>query len=603
MCGIIGYIGQKEALPILTHGLYELEYRGYDSAGIAILNNNKLQIKKSEGKIDKLEQSLKDEPIYGKIGIGHTRWATHGIPSTINAHPQTDCKQQIAVVHNGIIENYLVLKKELQEQGHTFVSNTDTEVIAHLIEKFYDGDLEKAIRETVKIIKGSYALGIIHKDFHDKLIGVKNESPLIIGLKNEEFFIASDIMAIGNYTKEIIYLKDREMVILDNKKFEIKTFENQIKNTKSTIILWNKDKISKSGYDHFMLKEIYEQPSVIEDTIRGRINKNDIHFEELNLIKDIKRIVIAACGTSWHAGLIGKYMIEELAHIPVQVEYAAEYRYNTPLLLDENMLFIAVTQSGETADTIGAIKEVYKKIKTLCICNVIGSSITHYSDNVIYTRAGQEIGVASTKAFVTQLTVFYLLAIFLGKLKKTISSEKMKYLLDELIILPEKIKTLLEENEIILKISEKYYNHSNFLYLGRGVGFPIALEGALKLKEISYIHAEGYPAAEMKHGPIALIDKNMPVVVLAFQGRRYEKILGNIEEIKARQGQIIAIATYDDEKIKNYVNDIIYIPPSNELLTSILSIIPLQLLAYHIAVKRNCEVDQPRNLAKSVTVE
>ena len=619
MCGIIGYIGEEDAVEILLDGLKRLEYRGYDSAGIAVIKNGRISIRRIKGKISLLEKAVKKRPIYGKIGLGHTRWATHGRPSEENAHPHRDCTGNIVIVHNGIIENYLSLKEKLKKRGHKFKSETDTEIIAHLIEEYYQArrscdDLEKAVRKALKEIEGSYALGIMSSREPDKIIAVRNGSPLIVGLKEGSYFIASDVPAILRHTKDIIYLEDGELAVLakegvklhrqDGQSIEGNRLKYRIKR-----ISWDVNMAEKEGYRHFMLKEIHEQPRAIEDTMRGRIAPDEasVHLEEMGLdeqeLKKIDRIIITACGTSWHAGLVGEYLIEDLARIPVEVENSAEFRYRNPII-NKNTLVIAISQSGETADTLGAMREVHKKKgKVVSICNVVGSSVVRESDAVIYTHAGPEIGVASTKAFTTQLTVLYLLAIYMGKIKGILSSASVKEMIADLRKLPEQTKEILNQEKEVIKIADKFYKHKNAIYLGRGKGYPVALEGALKLKEVSYIHAEGYPAAEMKHGPIALIDKNMPVIVIALKGRRYDKILANIEEVKARGGIVIVLASKGDKKIKEKVDEVIYVPETTIPLSPILAVIPLQLLAYYIAVKRKCNPDQPRHLAKSVTVE
>ncbi|MBI5399290.1 glutamine--fructose-6-phosphate transaminase (isomerizing) [Candidatus Saganbacteria bacterium] len=609
MCGIFGYIGKKEAVPFILEGLKKLEYRGYDSAGIATLDNNKIFVSKRAGKIIELETFLKQRPISGEIGIGHTRWATHGQPSDSNSHPHEDCTGKIAVVHNGIIENYLELRRQLHEKGHKFSSTTDTEVLAHLIEDNYHGDLLKAVALALKFVRGSYALAVISEHAPDQIIVARSGSPLIVGFGDKEYFISSDIPAILKYTDEIIKLDNGEIAILTKNQIKVFTLDGSPVIKKKELISWDPQSAEKGGYSHFMLKEIHEQPSAIRKTIEGRIaaESHRIHFDELNLsdeeIRQVNRIVFTACGTSWHAALIGEYLFEQFARIPTEVEYAAEFRYRHPII-DKNTLVIAITQSGETADTLGAVWEAKaQNAKVISICNVVGSSIARESHGVVYTNAGPEIGVASTKAFTTQLTVLYLLAILFGKRRGLISDTESIKFINDLIELPGKVEDALYCEPAAEKIAECLSKATNALYLGRGKGFPIALEGALKLKEVSYIHAEGYPAAEMKHGPIALIDQHMPVVVLALAGRRYDKILGNIEEVKARGGIVIAVACVGNEEIKERVDEAIFIPKTSEALSPILAVIPLQLLAYYIAVKRGCHVDQPRNLAKSVTVE
>ncbi len=609
MCGIVGYIGDREAVPLLLEGLKRLEYRGYDSAGIATLGKGEITIRRRQGKIRELERILKKSPLEGPMGLGHTRWATHGRASEENAHPHTDCRGSLAVVHNGIIENYLSLKEELSREGHIFKSDTDTEIIAHLIEKYLQGNLEEAVRKALRRVRGSYALGAMWEGDSGKIVAARSGSPLIVGLKDGESFLASDIPALLKETRKVIYLGDGEIASLSREGVKIKTLGNKVVVKKATEISWDVRLTEKEGYPHFMLKEIYEQPRAIEETIWGRISgdESNIHLKEIGLskreVKSIKRIIIVACGTSWHAGLVAEYILEEYTRIPVEVEYAAEFRYRNPIV-DNYTLIIAISQSGETADTLAAVREARKAGgKVISICNVMGSSITRESDGVIYTHAGPEIGVASTKAFTTQLTVLYMLTLFLARARETISAASCQKMIADLKKIPEKVKLLLKDNKKIAAIANRFYRHNNFLYLGRGQGFPTALEGALKLKEVSYIHAEGYPAAEMKHGPIALIDKNMPVVVIALKGQRYEKILANIEQVKAREGIVIALASQGDKEIRGKVDEVIYIPRAIAPLTPILAVVPLQILAYHMAVKRGCSVDQPRNLAKSVTVE
>ncbi|HTY12613.1 MAG TPA: glutamine--fructose-6-phosphate transaminase (isomerizing) [Candidatus Omnitrophota bacterium] len=614
MCGIFGYFGSKEALPFLIEGLKKLEYRGYDSSGVATLDNGRLFITKCVGKIVELEKALSARPIGGKIGIAHTRWATHGQPSDENSHPHTDCTGKIALVHNGIVENYLALRRQLASEGHKFKSTTDTEILAHLIEKELARNgaslsLEDAVKGALEQVEGSYALAVVYEGQPDKIVCARKASPLVVGIHEGETFISSDIPALLKYTSQVIYLNDGEIATITEDGVMVETLKGKPVNKKVTLISWDPESAEKGGYAHFMLKEIHEQPKAIRDTIAGRVKVDEsfIHFDELNFsveeAKKINRVVFTACGTSWHAGLVGEYLIEQFVKIPSEVEYAAEFRYRHPIV-DENTLVIAITQSGETADTLGAVWEAKAQgAKVISICNVVGSSIARESHGVIYTYAGPEIGVASTKAFTTQLTVIYLFALYLAKKRGSISTMEAQKMIADLIAIPEKIECLLLKENEVEAIAQRFYKSNNALFLGRGKGFPIALEGALKLKEISYIHAEGYPAAEMKHGPIALIDKNMPVVILALAGRRYDKILGNIEEVKARGGMVIAVAAEGDDIIAEKADAAVYIPHTTEALSPILAVIPLQLLAYYIAVKRGCHVDQPRNLAKSVTVE
>ena len=609
MCGIIGYIGNNKAVPILMEALKRLEYRGYDSAGFCTINEDNILIEKDIGKIQEVENKVNLNGLNGQVGLSHCRWATTGSVTKENAHPHTDCKNMISIVHNGIIENFSELKEKLIEKGHKFKSSTDTEVIAHLIEDNYSGDIEGATREALKQIDGSYALGVICSKEPQKLIAARNESPLIIGLGKDENFIASDVPAILKYTNKVIYLENNEIAILEKNDYLIKNIDGNKIDKKINIIDWDSELAEKSGYGHFMLKEIHEQPRAITETLNGRIKDGKVELkEELNFnedeLKNIDRIIIVACGTSWHSALLGEFMLEELAKIPVEVEYASEFRYRNPII-NENTLVIAISQSGETADTLAAIREAKKKnAKILSIVNAKGSSITRESDSVLYTFAGPEIGVASTKAFTSQLVVLYLFTLFMSNLKNTLDNEKIKELLEKLRKLPLQIEALLNSDEEIKKIVDIYKNKQNSLFLGRGVNFPIALEGALKLKEVSYLHAEGYPAAEMKHGPIALIDKNMPVVFIATKDiYTYRKVLSNIQEVKARNFIIIAISTQGDEEVKKLADYVISIPKTLYILSSILSVIPLQLLAYYVAVERGLDPDKPRNLSKSVTVE
>ena len=609
MCGIIGYIGNNKASVILWEGLKKLEYRGYDSAGICTIDKNNIIVEKDIGKLNEIEKKFNFDNFNGNIGISHCRWATHGNVTKENAHPHFDCKNKISIVHNGIIENFSELKEMLIQKGHKFASMTDTEVIAHLIEDNFNGSIEEATRKALKHIEGSYALGIICTDEPDKLIAARNESPLIIGIGNGENFIASDVPAILKQTNKIIYLENNEIAILTKNNVVVKNANGNLMDKKIHEINWNPELAEKAGYEHFMLKEIHEQPRAIAETMNERLMDSHINIKnEINLtdeeLKKINRIIIVACGTSWHSALAGEFMIEELAKIPVEVEYASEFRYRNPIL-NEGTLVIAISQSGETADTLAAIREAKKKnAKILSIVNVKGSSIARESDSVLYTYAGPEIGVASTKAFTTQLIVLYLFTLYMSNLRQSLDNKTIKGLISKLRKLPLEMESILTKEKEIKKIADIYKDRHNALFLGRGINFPIALEGALKLKEVSYIHAEGYPAAEMKHGPIALIDKNMPVVVIATKDvYTYKKILGNIQEVKARGGIIIAIATENDLEIKKLADYVIYIPKTLYILSSILAAVPLQLLAYYVATERNLNPDKPRNLAKAVTVE
>ena len=608
MCGIVGFTGRKKAMPIIINGLKRLEYRGYDSAGIASLTDDKIWVKKKPGKIQVLETTLKKVGVEGNLAIGHTRWATHGQPSDANAHPHTDCQENIALVHNGIIENYQALKSKLVSEGHIFKSQTDTEVIVHLIEKYYQGSLEEATRLALKDLKGSYALAIICRKEPEVIIGARCGSPLVVGLGKGENYLASDVPAILEYTKDVIYLDDFQMVSLTPEKVKITDLNGKIVQPKISKVEWDISQAQKDGFAHFMLKEIHEQPRVLRQILNERIKDGQIKiFEEAKLsdtdLLQIKGITIVACGTAYHAGLTGKYMLEELTGIPVNVDVSSEFRYRRQLI-GANTLVITVTQSGETADTLAGLREAKTQgSKVISICNVVGSSIARDSDGVIYTHAGPEIGVASTKAYTAQLMIFYLLSIYLAKLNKKISQEEYLDLIQELKKTPDLAQEILKEPSSILATAQKCYRANCFLYLARGINFPNALEGALKLKEISYVHAEGYPAGEMKHGPIALIDEKLPSVCVVNQSKVYDKMISNIQEIKARRGIVIAVATVGDEEIKHYADFIIYIPKIKEMFSPILVAIPLQLIAYYVATRRGCDIDQPRNLAKSVTVE
>jgi glucosamine--fructose-6-phosphate aminotransferase (isomerizing) len=614
MCGIVAYIGSKQAYPILIKGLKRLEYRGYDSSGVALINNNELNLYKKRGKVVELENFVQGKNIEGNVGIGHTRWATHGAPNDENAHPHYSGSEKLAIIHNGIIENYASLKAELTKRGHIFTSDTDTEVLIHLIEDIQNKtkvDLEEAVRIALNEAIGAYAIVIVSKENPDTMIAAKKSSPLVIGIgEDNEYFVASDATPIVEYTKNVVYLNDEEIAVMKHgNELQIMDIKKQVKTPYIQELEVHLEAIEKGGYDHFMLKEIFEQPQSIKNSMRGRIDLNKgivslggIRDYEQKII-NAQRIIIVACGTSWHAGLVGEYLFEDLARIPVEVEYASEFRYRNPII-NENDIVIAISQSGETADTLAAIQLAKEKGATILgICNVVGSTISRATHAGSYTHAGPEIGVASTKAFTAQVTVLSLMALSIAHKKGTLSESKFRQLLVELNSIPEKVTQLLESDDKIKFISNLFKDASNFLYLGRGYNFPVALEGALKLKEISYIHAEGYPAAEMKHGPIALIDEEMPVVVIATKKGNYEKVVSNIEEVKARSGKIIAIVTKGDTEVKKIADYVIEIPEVEDALSALLTSIPLQLLSYHIAVMRECNVDQPRNLAKSVTVE
>jgi len=610
MCGIVGYVGKKQIIPILINGLKRLEYRGYDSAGIAITLNDSLWIRKTKGKIKELEKEISTEAPKGYVGIAHTRWATHGTPTTINAHPHTDCTGKIAVVHNGIIENFSQLKQSLKEKKHKFTSETDTEVLAHLIEMFYKGDIFKAVQDALQLVEGTFGILVVSSDEPGKIVAARRGSPLVIGVGDEnETFIASDGTAIVEHTRNVIYLEDNELALIDEQGYKIQSLYSDdfiVKNVEK--LPFDMAKIQKSGFPHFMLKEIYEQPQTVMDTMRGRLLTDEGTAKLGGLqnnwerIKKSSRIILTGCGTSWHAALIGEYLIEQMCHIPVEVEYASEFRYRDPVLKETDTV-ISITQSGETLDTLAALREAKRKGSlSLGLCNVVGSTIARESDAGVYTHAGPEIGVASTKAFTSQVISLLLFALNLGRFGQLTAEEGMT-VVNELLKLPDKIKEVLAQNDKIKKIAEYFAEHSNTLYLGRGLNYPVALEGALKMKEISYIHAEGYPAAEMKHGPIALIDDNMPVVFIAVQDSIYEKVVNNIEEVRARGGKVVAVVNKGDKRVAQKVDHVIEIPKTMHYLSPILTVIPLQLLAYHTAVLKGCDVDQPRNLAKSVTVE
>lgn len=608
MCGIVGYIGKKSVVPILIEGLKRLEYRGYDSAGIAVYSDTGLIVQKVAGRVSRLEDLMKDQKVDSTIGIAHTRWATHGEPTDKNAHPHTDCKGRIAVVHNGIIENCYALREYLKQKGHTLRTDTDTEVIAHLIEENYEDNLLKAVRIALSEVEGTYGLAVISLDHPREIVCARNGSPLVLGDGGDEFFVASDAAPIVPYTRQVVYLEDGELASIKDTGFTISTLEEKEITPKIEEISWTLGQIEKDGYSNFMLKEIFEQPSTLRNAIRGRLNMTDgtarldgldRYHEQLECVE---RIVITACGTAWHAGLIGEYMLEEMTRVPVEVEYASEFRYRSPVV-DKKTILFAISQSGETSDTLAALKEAKRRGATaLGVCNVVGSTIARATDGGVYIHAGPEIGVASTKAFTSQIMVLALISLLMGRMR-TISVDKGRGIIEAIEKIPDQVARILQLDKKIKDIALDFYKKKNFLFLGRGYNFPVALEGALKLKEISYIHAEGYPAAEMKHGPIALIDEDMPVVFVAIRDYVFEKVLSNIEEVKSREGVVIAITTEGDKEIQSKVKYCIPIPKTIDILTPLLTVIPLQLLAYHIATLKGCDVDRPRNLAKSVTVE
>lgn len=609
MCGIVGYVGNRNVQEVLLQGLRRLEYRGYDSAGIAVFHRGKLLVIRAQGKIQSLEERLEQSAAAGRIGIGHTRWATHGRPSEHNAHPHLE--GSVAVVHNGIIENYLALQTTLAKKGHRFKSETDTEVIAHLINEFLQEGhgFEEAVRRTLHLLQGSYALAVLCEQHPNLLIAARKESPMIVGLGEGECFVASDIPAILSYTRKMVFLEDEDLVVLSDGAPRILNLRGKRVHREPKTVSWDPVMAEKEGYKHFMLKEIFEQPRSITDTVRGRLleAQGEIFLDQVGLsvtqLREIERIAIVACGTSYHAGLVGKFTIEELCRMPVEIDLGSEFRYRDPLV-DTHTLLILISQSGETADTLAGLREGKRKgAKLLSICNVMDSSLVRDSHGVLYTRAGPEIGVASTKAFTTQLTALYLFALYWAKVRGVIPPKALQDLINDLLKLSHQVELCLAEDARVSEIAKRYAAYKDFLYLGRGINYPIALEGALKLKEISYIHAEGYPAGEMKHGPIALIDENTPSVVLLTKNRTYEKMLGNIEEVKARDGKVIAVASFQPSGIGKKVDELIVTPGNNPYLTPILLTIPLQLFAYHVAVLRGTDVDQPRNLAKSVTVE
>jgi len=617
MCGIVGYIGSNRAVPIILEGLKRLEYRGYDSAGLAVLgDDDQLAVRRAKGKLRNLEEVIRMNPVDGTFGIGHTRWATHGRPTEENAHPHRDCHGDIVVVHNGIVENYLTLKHALQSEGHVFKTETDTEIIAHLVEKHFRGNLEEAVRGAVKQLSGVFALAVISRSDPQKIVAARSGPPVVIGIGDGEYFVASDVPAILTHTQDMFFLADGDMAVLTRDGVRLSDFDGHVVRRQVSHVLWNPIEAEKGGYQHFMLKEIFEQPRAVRDTTLGRVGQETgrIFLDEMDIspaeFARFRQVKIIACGTSWHAALAGKFMIERLARVPVEVDYGSEFRYRDPIVA-EDTLTVVISQSGETADTLAAQREAKQKgSRTLAICNVVGSMVTREAAGTIYTHAGPEIGVASTKAFTCQLTALFILAMHLGQANRQLDENHSRCLVQELLRLPGKLETVLSNDAAYKAVAGHFHHAHNALFLGRGVQFPIALEGALKLKEISYIHAEGYPAGEMKHGPNALIDENLPVVVLATRDPAseesrllYEKTLSNIQEVKAREGIVFAVVTQGDEHGHKSADYLIEIPPATELLTPILSIVPLQLLAYHVAVRRGCDVDQPRNLAKSVTVE
>ncbi|MFN7917600.1 MAG: glutamine--fructose-6-phosphate transaminase (isomerizing) [Vicinamibacterales bacterium] len=614
MCGIIGYIGPKPVVPVLIDGLRKLEYRGYDSAGVAVVSGGAVDLRRSAGKLSNLEDAIGIDPIAGDYGVGHTRWATHGRPTEENAHPHRDCTGRIVVVHNGIIENYLDLKQELQRQGHTFVTETDTEIVAHLVEReMKDDGLENAVRRALLLMRGLFALVLISADDPEKIVAVRNGPPIVVGLGDGEFFVASDIPAILSHTRDVVFLGDEEMAIITRTGVTFTDFFARPVSATTQRVLWDPIMAEKAGYKHFMLKEIFEQPTAARETILGRVSQDTgrVFLEEMKItaaqLAAVERVTILACGTSWHAALVGKFLIEQLARVPVEVDYGSEYRYRNPIVTPKT-LAIVITQSGETADTLAALREAKKDgASSIAVCNVVGSMATRETDGTVYTHAGPEIGVASTKAFTSQLVALYLLALRLGQARGSLTADASRPHIDALLQLPQLLEQTLKLAPEVEEVAARFHARTDFLYLGRGINYPIALEGALKLKEISYIHAEGYPAGEMKHGPIALIDERLPVVTIAPRDAVFEKMIGNMQEVKARGGSVIALTTRGDDKLRAMLDPakdfVLEVPAAPELLTPIVMTVPLQLLAYDIAVRRGCDVDQPRNLAKSVTVE
>ena len=615
MCGIVGYVGAKPPLPILVEGLRKLEYRGYDSAGVAIVRDGCMEVRRSAGKLSRLEDVLAAHPIQGDYGIGHTRWATHGRPTEENAHPHRDCSGRIVVVHNGIIENYLELKRSLVAQGHTFVTETDTEVVAHLIEReTRDDGFVAAVRRALGQLRGLFALVLISADAPDTIVAVRNGPPVIVGLGEDEYFVASDVTAILSHTRQVVFLDDFQLVVVTKAGAAFSTFDGVPVAREAQTINWDPAMAEKAGYAHFMLKEIHDQPWAVRETVLGRasVESNRVFLDEIHIdadaLRTIDRVVMLACGTSWHAALVGKFLIEDLARLPVEVDYGSEYRYRDPIV-NSRTLAIVITQSGETADTLAALREAKQKgARSIAICNVVGCMVTREAEGTVYTHAGPEIGVASTKAFTSQLVALQMLAVHLAQVRGLLADERARQLLQGLDQLPVQIEETLKSNGVIEALADRLCHKRDFLYLGRGINYPIALEGALKLKEISYIHAEGYPAGEMKHGPIALIDEDLPIVALAPDDHVFEKMVGNIQEAKARGGQVIVVTNVSharafDEILDPVTDVVLTVPDADPLLMPILLTVPLQLLAYHIAVRRGCDVDQPRNLAKSVTVE
>ena len=614
MCGIVGYVGAKPVVPVLIGALRRLEYRGYDSAGIALVAGGRIEVRRSAGKLERLERTIEADPVDGDYGVGHTRWATHGRPTEENAHPHRDCSGQLVVVHNGIVENYLELKRELQQAGHRFETETDTEVIAHLVECELAGDgIENAVRRALRKLRGLFGMVLVHAEDPNKIVAVRNGPPIVVGIGDDEFLVASDIPAILDHTRDVVFLGDREMAVITHGGVEFTDFTGRAVSKATQRIQWDPVMAEKAGYKHFMLKEIFEQPWALQETVLGRVSEEraQVFLGELEIpdatLRDVEQVVLVACGTSWHAALVGKFILEQLARVRVEVDYGSEFRYRDPIVGDRT-LAVVITQSGETADTLAALREARGKgARSIAICNVVGSMATRESDGTVYTHAGPEIGVASTKAFTSQLLALHLLALHLAHARGTLEARAARGLIEAIAHVPVLIEHALKSDPLILSIAKRFYRSTNFLYLGRGVNYPIALEGALKLKEVSYIHAEGYPAGEMKHGPIALIDEHMPVVALVPQDNVFEKMRGNLQEVKARGGSVIVVTDAPPEEfdvvLERDRDSVIPVPPTHPLLMPIPMVVPLQLLAYHIAVLRGCDVDQPRNLAKSVTVE